>query len=71
MPPLPGMVHMFRTAAANLLSHPQLNPIVQEQVLSEMICNDFLNNNESLLLKNGMKLLLGGGNRTFSYGVWR
>lgn len=50
--PLPGRVHIFRTAAA------WLNPTVQEQALSERICNDFLNNNDSLL-KSGIKLFPG------------
>lgn len=68
---LPGRGQIFMTAAANPLSHPQLNPIVQEWRLSEMIYNVFLSNNESLLLKSGIKLLPGGRNRFSSYGVWR
>lgn len=68
---LPGRGQIFMTAAANPLNHPQLNPIVQEQRLLEMIYNVFLSNNESLLLKSGIKLLPGGRNRFSSYGVWR
>lgn len=63
----------YRTATANPLSHPQLNPFVQEQALSEMICNDFLNNNEQepLLLNCGIKVFPAWKNRTSSYRVWR